>query len=745
MDEIEKHALELVKTQVSAKLDPFPVLKELLDRQIINGDQYSLFLKDASRGNGDTMLWYELFEHLQKWCSFLTLIDILMKTGQSGLAQILLDSIKRGNDDRGITRVHRIQTDNQKSIRLFFKNLKSQVHDARFGKPREALRMLAKSYHDKLRREVDASRKHYLADKLVAILGVEIDAHAITFDDNLSRHGLFDELKSLVHDSSNTMMTDVSYYGRLANANAIGGRFSEGKYMLMKAQCSASNFTACLEVANMYYIQVYVLLWEFEATHSQKLKQSLIEIATKGMASLQEEDNEIRILWTRMFLLRMIFCLLGIGNRANILPGFSPSQEDVMQALNLLQKLRWEGIWKGIETRREMFFWVAMSRLNALRGDITEAQSNVDRARQLARSGKFKEVTFIDSYSKELERVASNALYEIKSQEEHWHPESTTATRSCSGNEFSSDLNRSLSRGGNRPGGIAGLESYAWRIGLSGNLNVQDFRERSLQFQQISNCPGDLDGLESYTRRIDVSGNLNVQDLEEGSLQFQQISNRPGGLDGLESYTWRIGLSGNLNGHNCEEGRLPFQQTSEDDQFSDLSDDIAMETVGGNDRLNSLLGNQVYYIPNRYYSCELGNAKQQHEVHPDSEISLTDIISPYNSSPGQTTFACSYLRRKEDDDVEHPDVFLFHHASATRNDSDADCRKNELMATNVATTMTNLCDENSLLRSRDLDDDPYSSIDSVQLFGSGIHEPEEPFNSLVLFEDRGEPEGDSVT
>ncbi|XP_069138155.1 uncharacterized protein [Argopecten irradians] len=480
MDDVVRSAIELVLT--TNKDDPFPILKELLDRHIINDEHFSTFLH-ADHANGEEHLWINLSDHLRRHCTIFTLICILLKIGQIELAQRLVDLAEHNRCERRIARVNRVQTDNHKSIRLFFKNLKSQVHDATLKNPREALRCLAERYYRKLNCESNASRQYYFADKLVAILGVEIDAHAITFNDKLSSHALFDELKALVPASSNTMMTDVSYFGRLANANAIGGRFDEGQTMLVKAQYSAATFTSCLEVANMFYIQVYFLLWEFEATGSPQLKHLLLETAEKGIASLQDEDNDIRVLWTRMFLLRMIFCLLGIGNRANILQGFLPSSQDIAQAQCLLQRLRWEGIWNGIETRREMFYWVAMSRLNALQGQIAEAKVNAITAQKLAFSGKFKELTFITSCVEVLERASYDSSHEDTTTERNRHGDSDPETRPYTDSNIAYELNNGLSADSNRTCDYDGLNSYAGQNWLSREYNRQvccfDFRQMS--------------------------------------------------------------------------------------------------------------------------------------------------------------------------------------------------------------------------------------------------------------------------
>ena len=284
---------------------------------------------------------------------------------------------------------------NKKAIHIYFKNLKRLVHNAQFKNPREFFRKQARLLQDRIEREtVDESKRQFLADKFIALLGAEIDAIAITYDATLPDQDIFSELKSLTAKSTDASISEVVFYGRKANALAIAKKFSEGEDMVKQAHCCA-NFTGpCLEIANMIYIDVYFKLWQFEQTPTSKLKESLLYEGSKGLWALSEEEEDIRNLWKRMFLLRMIFCLLGLSNKGRCIPQCIISEEDVERAERYILEIDLE----NIEARREMMYYIAKARIQELKGLLYDAKMEIDKASEIAHSGNFKEVDSIEEY-----------------------------------------------------------------------------------------------------------------------------------------------------------------------------------------------------------------------------------------------------------------------------------------------------------------------------------------------------------
>lgn len=292
---------------------------------------------------------------------------------------------------------------NKKSIHLYFKNLKRLVHNAQFKDPRSFFRKQARLLQNQIQHERAESKRQFLSDKYIALLGAEIDAIAITYDVTLPDQDIFTELKSLAVNSTDASISEVVFFGRKANALAIAKKFSEGEDMVKQAHCCA-NFTGpCLEIANMIYIDVYFKLWQFEQTPTTELKESLLYEGSKGLWALSEEEEEIRNLWKRMFLLRMIFCLVGLSNKGGCISGCVICEEDVDRAERYMNEID----LKDIEARREMMYYIAKARIKQLRRMFDDANTEIDRAEAIAQSGNFKEIDSIMEYRSFLKKLGS--------------------------------------------------------------------------------------------------------------------------------------------------------------------------------------------------------------------------------------------------------------------------------------------------------------------------------------------------
>lgn len=384
-------------TIMKHEVDPVLLIEYLFKIKCVDKHAYSYFHDKAIYWSKPILLEF-LLANISSLCSLSTLINVLRDLGYSHISYQLL---KRWLlPQSSVVRVNRMDTSNRKPVQQYFKMLKRKIWNAEFKDPLNTLRSLTKRLKISMMAENDVQKRQCLADKVVAVLGVEIDAHAITFDTELSEHHLFKELRDIVPHTTNTMITDVILYGRRANACAIGKHFSLGEKYLQKAKACSTFLTPCLELANMLYCEVYVKLWEFEQNPSREIRESLVQMAEVGIECLTDEEEEIRVLWTRMFLLRMAFCLLGIGNRTNIIPNCTTIKciEKAHQILDIL-----DTALNDMDTRREMFYQMASARLSELEGNLPLALEKIRMSFRLAMDGKFKEQYFICQHLKYIE------------------------------------------------------------------------------------------------------------------------------------------------------------------------------------------------------------------------------------------------------------------------------------------------------------------------------------------------------
>lgn len=364
--------------------------------------------------------WGELFRTLVfRDYSFVSSDDLCRRFfdhGYQELARSLyMHFLYAESHSQSLVTVKRSVPINKKSIHLFFKNLKRLVHNAQFKDPRIFFRKQARLLQNQIQHERAESKRQFLSDKYIALLGAEIDAIAITYDVTLPDQDIFTELKSLAVNSTDASISEVVFFGRKANALAIAKKFSEGEDMVKQAHCCA-NFTGpCLEIANMIYIDVYFKLWQFEQTPTTELKESLLYEGSKGLWALSEEEEEIRNLWKRMFLLRMIFCLVGLSNKGRCIPGCVICEEDVDRAEKYMNEID----LKDIEARREMLYYIAKARIKQLRRMFDEANTEIDRAEAIAQSGNFKEIDSIMEYRSFLKKLGSETEVKTVLDEQH--------------------------------------------------------------------------------------------------------------------------------------------------------------------------------------------------------------------------------------------------------------------------------------------------------------------------------------
>ncbi|XP_052793001.1 uncharacterized protein LOC128226927 [Mya arenaria] len=311
-----------------------------------------------------------------------------------------------------VKHIHSLTSGRRPSLIKMIDNLKMMVDDAQFTNPWLTLRQLNDRFILQMQNESNDYRRQTLADKCVAYLCAEIDAIAITFDKGLCERDLFTKMKSLTSETSNTLLTDVVYFGRLANANAIAGRFDESEDMLRAARCKAFHIGPCRELLVMFYIEVQVRLYSFDKTPTADARRSLLRWGRMGLQYAEQVNLDGKKAWRRSFVLRMVFCLLGLGNTANIIENCHVDETCIVEAKELLANI--DRNWTGIKTRRQMLYHVARGRIAELTEQYQDCLNNLRISMHLAREGQFFELEFISNYCDKVktfhQRLKTNSI-----------------------------------------------------------------------------------------------------------------------------------------------------------------------------------------------------------------------------------------------------------------------------------------------------------------------------------------------
>ncbi|XP_060551698.1 uncharacterized protein LOC132713226 isoform X1 [Ruditapes philippinarum] len=325
----ERNVLYFYKHEIRSSINPADVALKLYRYGVLTGSSYSKITDILATGIAKERVSDYLLENIPYYMSLEYFVRVLHECGYKELACHLFLTYISGS----FRSIPRSTSGQRQVVRELFRNLKHMVHDAQFENSRSALRQLANRFIGQMQRETNHMRQQLLADKCVAIIAAEIDAMSIKFDENrIHEDDVFMQMKELVAKTSNTSLSDIVYLSRLAYTHSIAGNFRKSEDILLEARCKAKYICPCLELVNMFYIEVYCKLWEFEKNPSEGLQKQLMMWGRVGLPILENEDEDTKTLWRRMFILRMVFCLIGLGNRANVIESCVVDTERLIEA-----------------------------------------------------------------------------------------------------------------------------------------------------------------------------------------------------------------------------------------------------------------------------------------------------------------------------------------------------------------------------------------------------------------------------
>ncbi|XP_033727731.1 uncharacterized protein LOC117317054 [Pecten maximus] len=425
MDADEITLLQDYKSYFQNNVDPITIMNGLRTRGYMDSSHVKRVYDVYRSSFGDRLeVWKEVIKNITNVCSFPSFLGVLDRTGYTDLSlelSVHIRNIKGRLND--VVRLQRgnCRGSNHKFAQELFVSLKINTHNNTFKNPQENLHELSQRFRVRFLSEVDSEKRMMLADKYAASLCAEIDSHTMLYVRKFPTHNLFKELENLIPETSNTHVTEVAFKSRMAIACAIADDTERGDEFLTDARVASYHIGPCVQLDNMLYIQVFNYLCQFENNPTDELRDKIITFAGISLQALEDEDDITRIFWKRMFLLRMVYCLLGISNRCDLIPRCVIRQKYVTKARKLMAEI--DKIWDGIESRRRMFYHVARARLHELdsrcvkqgiseaarKRHIEEAIMNIEAALfrletaiALGEEGNFGETKYVKFYASEL-------------------------------------------------------------------------------------------------------------------------------------------------------------------------------------------------------------------------------------------------------------------------------------------------------------------------------------------------------
>ena len=397
MTDVEIRALRLCHQSLITEIDPMFVSSTLCKRYPQHRPCHTM-LCDLM-GHKEPSYVTEMFlTEMEKKFSFMDLVYVLDACGYEKLAATVVLTVISNNIVIG--HINKTHSGQGKQLSKLTYDMKKMVDDAQSANPRSVIRDRVKEYRTLMGQEQDIHKKQLLAEKCVVCIGAEIDALAITYNKELCDSIIFEELKQLAGQTSNPFLVDGVYYARHANAHAIAGDFDISEDFLREARSRANFVAPCIQVLFIILFEVIVRLFRFENNPTIEERGSLMIWAQVGLGCTETADLDSACvnMWRRSFILRMVFCLLGLGSRGNVIEKCPIDTSDIQEAKRLLADI--DTHWEGIEIRRQMFYYLAKARVEELdkSGQMSVCETNLLKAIHMAENGRFKEYEYLTTY-----------------------------------------------------------------------------------------------------------------------------------------------------------------------------------------------------------------------------------------------------------------------------------------------------------------------------------------------------------
>lgn len=388
MDIAEVNAVRKFGAKFVDNIYPIPIANVLRKNCIIDEPFYREILQMQSNHAPRRYVCETLVNETTKNCNLTQLIQVLYYNGFKDLAKELFLCYQESRNEVAVYRFNRADTSNRRKIGNFFKHIKQLVHAMVFNDAYSDIQEMGNRIKKRISDTDDPVERMNKCDKFVALKAAEMDALTNVAGIVSKNHPGYLEMERYISSTTNPALSEVILYGRQSDVLSTIGEFQEAEDFMRQALVSADTSCSCVEVTDMIYKNVVVKLSKFEKhPYDEELRKSILLEADRGLWTLEGESDDLRIFWTKLFLLRMAFAHLGIGKFCDIVQNYVPSRESIIEAERILQLDE----LKDLEHRRQMFIAVARARLEEWKYDMEAAMNHLQRARELANEGKYAE------------------------------------------------------------------------------------------------------------------------------------------------------------------------------------------------------------------------------------------------------------------------------------------------------------------------------------------------------------------
>ncbi|XP_052075400.1 uncharacterized protein LOC127712833 [Mytilus californianus] len=291
--------------------------------------------------------------------------------------------------------VYRVDIQDRTFIQAYFDVMKKSVQKMEFENPVEYLTNLSQQIQMTGQRCDQAHQRIFteICDKYIVLVALTIDALANKTNDIDPNGKFFKEIEAIISKSSCPDLSRCMLYGRKAVALSFQNKREEGEDMEKMALICAANVVPCLETVDMFYKLVLFHRAWYEK-NPQKELMFIAEVKQKAFDVLKDMGDEIRLFWSRRFVVRLLLCYLGLGMRGRFIPLYQIQPKYTKESELLLKTYD----SNTAEIRIQMLFYIAKARLSHLKGDLKTAIACNEEAKKIATKGAYIELeTILDN------------------------------------------------------------------------------------------------------------------------------------------------------------------------------------------------------------------------------------------------------------------------------------------------------------------------------------------------------------
>ncbi|XP_062575600.1 uncharacterized protein LOC134237531 [Saccostrea cucullata] len=375
-------------------IDPRIIQGELVQQRLITPKQMEEHIKSSVRAQSCENLLNEFLKMPDKIKFFLEILDkdhgfLVEKFYSKFLEKYGSENIQEPGKLKIFTKYRR---ENSVPLRHQLKLLSHKGKIQKFNS-------LIKFWEDKWESEIpyiknnteNTKELRHLADMYFMTLDAQLEHRRVICDRTLIEDDvLFTKVKNVSAMTSEPYLSYMMYFARHGSAKLLAGMsLDESIYEVEEALSRFEVIPACRETGIVLYIYFNMLSSKYEKEPTEQERKTLLKIASEAINHFGREDEKMAEDFKRMVLTKIALVHLGIGVFGNQIPKIIVTNENKVQASEILTEIQ-EKYWDKMEVRWKMFFFIAKTRVQELDGNTSNALYCITRALVFSLQGKFK-------------------------------------------------------------------------------------------------------------------------------------------------------------------------------------------------------------------------------------------------------------------------------------------------------------------------------------------------------------------